>query len=65
MALKINNLQINRHLSPATAQIHLSDEDNCAVIVQVKLEGKPVEQFSLQELTSLALVAAKHLTQSV
>lgn len=65
MALQINNMSINRAASPPKAQIHMSDEDNCAVIVHVELGAKPIEQYTLQEITDLAMQAAKHLVSSI
>lgn len=65
MALILNNLQLSRHNTPPTAQLHLGDSDGCAVIVNIKLEGKPVDEFSLKEMTILGLEAAKHLTHQV
>jgi hypothetical protein len=65
VALVVNNLQLSRFNTPPTAQIHLSDQDGCAVIVNIKLEGKPVDEFSIKEMTALALIAAKHLTHQV
>ncbi|CAN2968237.1 conserved hypothetical protein [Pseudomonas sp. PM2] len=65
MALTINNLQLSRHTTPPTALINLGDSDGCSVIVNIKLEGKPVDEFSLKEMTKLGLEAAKHLTHQV
>ena len=65
MPLQLNNMAINRHTSPHKAQVHMSDEDNCAVIVNVELGAKPVEQYTLQEITDLAKQAAKHLVSSI
>ncbi|NMZ20021.1 hypothetical protein HBO08_23675 [Pseudomonas rhodesiae] len=65
VALILNNLTLSRHNTPPTAQLHLGDADGCAVIVNVKLEGKPVDEFSLKEITKLGLEAAKHLTHQV
>ena len=65
MALTLSNMAINRLSTPPTAHVQLSDEDNCSVMVQVKLEGKPVERFTLQEVTDLARGAAKHLVEAV
>ena len=65
VALILNNLQLNRHNTPPTAQLHFGDSDGCAVIVNIKLEGKPVDEFSLKEMTALGLEAAKHLTNQI
>lgn len=65
VALELNNLALSRFNNPPTAQVSLTDKDGCAVIVNVKLEGKPVEEFSIGELTKLAMAAAKHLTHQV
>lgn len=65
VALSLNSFQLSRFNSPPTASIHLTDNDGCAVIVQIKLEGKTIEEFSLEEITDLALAAAKHLTSQV
>ena len=65
VALTLNNLNLSRHNTPPTAQLHLGDADGCAVIVHIKLEGKPVDEFSLKEMTKLGLEAAKHLTHQV
>ena len=65
VALILNNLTLSRHNTPPTAQLNLGDADGCAVIVKIKLEGKPVDEFSLKEMTKLGLEAAKHLTHQV
>jgi hypothetical protein len=65
VALELNSLSLSRRNNPPTAQASLTDQDGCVVIVNVKLEGKPVDEFSLKELSVLAMAAAKHLTHQV
>lgn len=65
VALILNNLHLFRLNTPPTAQLHFGDSDGCAVIVNIKLEGKPVDEFSLKEMTALGLEAAKHLTNQI
>lgn len=61
MALKVINISINRNAIPPSAQVIMVDDHNCNVSVPILLEGKNVEQFTLQELSDLAHKAAKHL----
>lgn len=61
MSLKITNLAINHGTNPLRAQVGLSDKDGCNVFVNVELTGKPLEEFTLRELSDLAHEAAKHL----
>lgn len=65
MPLQLNNMAINRHGETPTAQVHMSDEDNCAAIVNIDFGTKPVESYTLQEVTNLAKQAAKHLVSSL
>jgi hypothetical protein len=65
MALVLNNLALSRFNTPPTATVNLGDQDGCAVVVNVKLEGKPLDEFTLKEIAALALQAAKHLTHQV
>ena len=61
MALQVQSITIHRHLSPAEAQVQMMDQDGCIVSVKVKLEGKAIDQFTIAELNTLGLVAAKHV----
>lgn len=61
MALRITNININYGANPVSAQVGLADQHGCNVFVNINLEGKAPEAFTLNELSDLAKAAAKHL----
>lgn len=61
MSLKLSNIQFQNHETPPTAQVGLSDQHGNNVFVHVTLGGKPIESFTLQEITDLGKEAAKHV----
>jgi len=61
MGLRITNININYSATPVSAQVGLADQHGCNVFVNIALEGKAPEAFTLRELSELAKAAAKHL----
>ncbi|KPB33592.1 Uncharacterized protein AC516_4796 [Pseudomonas amygdali pv. sesami] len=61
MTLKLANIQFQHHESPPKAQVGLADEHGNNVFVHVTLAGKPLDNFTLEEITKLGKEAAKHV----
>lgn len=61
MPLKLANISFQHHENPPKAQVGLSDEHGNNVFVHVTLAGKPLDNFTLQEIAALGKEAAQHV----